>query len=242
MNREKELMEEYEDILFKIMMDRVAKSEGARYLKENERLVEDPEAEVPESIQKHARQAIQGAFSTRRKQKRTRSLLRGLRVAVIAAILIALMVGFAFAAFPALKANVINTILNIYDTHTDFFFSEEEPISQKNGTSKVPLQVDWLPEGFALVDEVSNEEYTIRRYETEDQVIHVCKSFPRTYTIDTENAEITSIEMLGYEGTLIEKNKEKHILWLNADTSMVYDVYTDGLSLEEILKIAENLS
>ena len=54
MKREEELQLEYEDILFKIMMDRVAQAEGAQMLEENQHLLEIPDAEVPQAIQQHA--------------------------------------------------------------------------------------------------------------------------------------------------------------------------------------------
>ena len=44
MKREEELQLEYEDILFKIMMDRVAQAEGAQMLEENQHLLEIPDA------------------------------------------------------------------------------------------------------------------------------------------------------------------------------------------------------
>ena len=125
MKREEELQQEYEDILFKIMMDRVAQAEGARLLEENQQLLEVPSAEVPQDIQKHAYKTIQSAFSKKKRRQRMGSLRRGLRVAAIAAILIALLTGITFAAFPDVRAKVINTILDVHDRYTNFFFTEE---------------------------------------------------------------------------------------------------------------------
>ena len=218
MKREEELQQEYEDILFKIMMDRVAQAEGARLLEENQQLLEVPSAEVPQDIQKHAYKTIQSAFSKKKRRQRMGSLRRGLRVAAIAAILIALLTGITFAAFPDVRAKVINTILDVHDRYTNFFFTEEPATSQ------------------------ARDEYILRRYESNEKVISVCKALPRSYSVDTEDATVTSIEIHGYEATLIEKNNERHILWLNTDSSIVYYVYTDGLPLEILLKIAENLS
>ncbi len=242
MKREEELQQEYEDILFKIMMDRVAQAEGARLLEENQQLLEVPSAEVPQDIQKHAYKTIQSAFSKKKRRQRMGSLRRGLRVAAIAAILIALLTGITFAAFPDVRAKVINTILDVHDRYTNFFFTEEPATSQARTSTEIHLQVKWIPENFSIADEVINDEYILRRYESNEKVISVCKALPRSYSVDTEDATVTSIEIHGYEATLIEKNNERHILWLNTDSSIVYYVYTDGLPLEILLKIAENLS
>lgn len=242
MRREEELQQEYEDILFKIMMDRVAQAEGTRLLEENQQLLEQSDAEVPQEIQKHAYKTIRSAFSKRKRSQRAGSLRRGLRVAVIAAILVALLTGVTFAVFPDVRAKVINTILDVHDRYTNFFFTEEPATSQVHTSTEMQLHANWIPEGFTIVDEVTNEEYILKRYESNEKVISVCKSLPRSYSVDTEDATVTPIEMYGYEATLIEKNNEKHVLWLNTDTSIVYYVYTDGLPRKVLLEVAENLS
>lgn len=243
MKREEELQLEYEDILFKIMMDRVAQAEGAQMLEENQHLLEIPDAEVPQAIQQHAYKTIQTAFTKKKPQRRhTGTLRKGLRVAVVAVILLALLMGATFAAFPDVRAKFLNTILDIHDRYTNIFFTEKSSTSQVYIPTEMQFQINWIPEGFVIVDEVSSKEYMLRRYESNGKVISVCKSFPRSYSVDTEDAIITPMEMQGYEATLIEKNNEKHILWLNTDTSIVYYVYTDGLSLKILLEIAENLS
>lgn len=48
-NRDK-LVEQYEDALFALLMDEVARSEGEAALLLNEQLQNDPNAEVPEEI------------------------------------------------------------------------------------------------------------------------------------------------------------------------------------------------
>lgn len=242
MRREEELQQEYEDILFKIMMDRVAQAEGTRLLEENQQLLEQSDAEVPQEIQKHAYKTIRSAFSKRKRSQRAGSLRRGLRVAVIAAILIALMMGVTFAAFPDVRAKVINTILDIYDTHTNFSFSSEADKKLTSTSSELDIHVGWLPENFTEVNDVSNGTYTLKRYENGKKVIKICKSLPYSIAVDTENADITSIDVHGYEGTLVKKNPEYSILWLNTDSNIVYFIYTDGVSLDCILKVAENVS
>ena len=58
MTREEQLMQEYEDLTFKILMDRVSQAEGARLLEENERLLADPAAAVPESVQRRTEKFV----------------------------------------------------------------------------------------------------------------------------------------------------------------------------------------
>lgn len=238
MRREEELQQEYEDILFKIMMDRVAQAEGTRLLEENQQLLEQSDAEVPQEIQKHAYKTIRSAFSKRKRSQRVGSLRRGLRVAVIAAILIALMMGVTFAAFPDVRAKVINTIKNVYETHTDFNYS-----GNNNAPQELGIIVGWVPDGFSVVDEGSVGTCTWKKYvNSEGATIDIQKSFPISSAVDTEDAIVTSISIQGFEATLIEKAGVARVLWLDTEASIVYYVEVEGLSSEVLLEVAETIS
>ena len=66
MNRKDELREAYEDALFALLMYDVAEHEGARLLEENERLKNDENAAVPESLDRKCRATIRRYFLRRR--------------------------------------------------------------------------------------------------------------------------------------------------------------------------------
>lgn len=239
MKREEELQLEYEDILFKIMMDRVAQAEGAQMLEENQHLLEIPDAEVPQAIQQHAYKTIQTAFTKKKPQRRhTGTLRKGLRVAVVAVILLSLLMGATFAAFPNVRAKVINTIKNIYETHTDFTYQTDA-----EAPKDLEINVGWLPDGFYIREEGTIRDNSWKDYENgQGTVITIEKSFPVSSSIDTEGAEIVPTTMHGFEATLITKNDEARIIWLDTDKNIVYFVNTEGLPLEIMLKIAENIS
>lgn len=238
MKREDELQQEYEDILFKIMMDRVAQAEGARLLEENQQLLEAPDAEVPQTVQKHAYKTIQTAFSKKKRSRRMGSLRRGLRVAAIAAILVALLTGVTFAAFPDVRAKVINTIKDIYETHTNFIFTENNVPHQE-----IEIIAGWIPEGFSIQEEGVIDTSAWKVYKNEsDSRINIEKSLPISSSIDTENAEMTTTTIHGFEATLITKTDEARIIWLDTDDGIVYFVNVEKLPVETLLKIAENVS
>ena len=66
MSRTEQLYESYEDALFALLMDKVAKAEGARLLEENERLQNDPNAAVPEHIDKACMDTSAGRLNSKR--------------------------------------------------------------------------------------------------------------------------------------------------------------------------------
>lgn len=238
MKREEQLMQEYEDIIFKILMDRVAQAEGKKALEENERLLQDPEAAVPEMVTRRAHETIRKLCDQKKKEAVHRSMRKVLKVAVIAAILLAMMATIVFATSPTARAKAKNMVKNVYETHTNFTFPEDYPVSEE-----LEINVGWLPEGFQLLDEGAIKSYSWEIYESEPSGrIMIEKSIPYETTIDTEDAEITSVTMQGFEATMITKNNEARIIWLNTDQDIVYYVDTEGLSPEEMLRIAESIS
>lgn len=238
MTREEQLMQEYEDVTFRILMDRVAQSEGKKALEENERLLADPAAAVPEAVERRAHKTIQRMFDQHKKEHTHHSLRKAWKIAVIAAIFLALMVTVVFAASPAIRAKTYNMVKNVYETHTDFTFPEDYPVSQE-----LEINTGWIPDGFQLQDEGAIKSYSWEIYENgPEERILVEKSYPYETSIDTENAEITAVTVQGFDATLITKDKEARIIWLNTDCGIVYYIGTEGISSEELLRIAENIS
>ena len=191
MTREEQLMQEYEDLTFKILMDRVSQAEGARLLEENERLLADPAAAVPESVQRRTEKTIQDAFDGRKKEFVHRSLRRALKVAVIAAILLATTATVVFAVSPTARAKMKNTIRNVYETHTDFNYTGDT-----QSPEELEITTGWLPEGFSVQDEGSIGTHTWEDYiNATGDTINIQKSYPISMAVDTENADITYIDI-----------------------------------------------
>ena len=143
----------------------------------------------------------------------------------------------SFAAFPTLRINVLNTILEVYETHTEFSFGEE-----KTTAPKFEITAGWIPEGFVLTEDGSNSVCPWKTFENSDgAVIHIEKSLPVTITVDTENAEVDEIQIQGYSGTIITKNYEARVIWLNEKEDIVYFVNTEWLSADMMLQIAEHV-
>ena len=238
MTREEQLMQEYEDLTFKILMDRVSQAEGARLLEENERLLADPAAAVPESVQRRTEKTIQDAFDGRKKEFVHRSLRRALKVAVIAAILLATTATVVFAVSPTARAKMKNTTRNVYETHTDFNYTGDTQTPEE-----LEITTGWLPEGFSVQDEGSIGTHTWEDYiNATGDTINIQKSYPISMAVDTENADITYIDIQGYDAIFITKNDEVRVLWLNTDKNVVYFINSEGLPPDTILKIAENIS
>ena len=163
MTQQHVLFEQYEDAFFALLMDRVAQEEGRKAVARNKLLQEDPEAAVPEVLQKRCMQTVRKAFSAQLRRKTSRVFGKGIHVTAILVLLLAAMLTISCAAFPTIRAGVLNMILEVYETHTSFSFEENG-----NGAEGLDITADWIPEGFVLIEEGSNSICSWKMYQDEN--------------------------------------------------------------------------
>lgn len=240
MGRTQDLQEQYEDALFSLMMEQVAEEEGRKAAALNQQLQDDPAAAVPASVRQRCEQTIRKAFSARKRKKVRRTLCKVMKTVVLVVLVLWVTLTISFAAVPNFKARVLNTVLNVIETHTDFTLAElrKQPVPPE-------LQVDpgWIPEGFELVDDDSIRDGAWKSYRHPDSgaTLRIEKFYPADVSVDTEDAEIENIEIQGYPAKLITKNHEVSIIWLNSDCNVVYLIFTEWVPVEDALKFAENI-
>ena len=236
MGIKEDLYEQYDDILFKSLMLEVAKEEGRRLIRENKRLKGDPSFEVPAEIYRHGLKTIRKTFKQRESGARARKagrLIYRIAVLLLAVILLATV---AFAAFPDLRARIVNIFLHEYETHTDLVFQGDGPYDKEH-----IIRVDWLPEGFKL--EESGETYDAAWEKWSDntkRAVILSRSEPVTQSFDTEDAEVSSITIQDYQGTMIIEDDMIQIVWFNFDNNNVYSIVALDLTESEAIKVAQN--
>ena len=62
MHAQEKLYEQYEDAVFALLMDKVAEENGKKLLQQNEELLADPDAAVPETLSKRCLRTIEKAY------------------------------------------------------------------------------------------------------------------------------------------------------------------------------------
>ena len=246
MTRREELMEQYEDALFALLMDDLAEAQGIEALKENERLKTDPEAAVPEETQRRCLQTINRYFARQTWRKTGRGfsvVFRGVAVAVLVAVL---LFSTAFAAFPSFRTAALNFAMETFGDHTDFWMDTVETSVGRAQFEDYEIQVRWLPNGFSLLDSQKDGRgvwncYGISNSDTKVEIQVFWKADMRV-SVDTENAKITLLNINGYEAVLAEKSDTAQIVWTDRINGLLWLIYGTNLSTDDIVLIAENTS
>ena len=239
MTRQEELREQYENALFALMMDEVAISEGKKALVENERLKNDPTAEVPENVSKRCQRTIRQYFAkkTARKARKFTVKVFG-NIAMVAGIAAMLFTG-AFAASEMVRINTLNLIVEVFKENTDFYFA-------KSSTSVDDSQItaDWLPSGYVLEDQGKDDSgrwCTYRKSENEYIYVMYTPGNGAVLSVDTENAETEGVQINGIQATLIKKDHELQLVWGTEDQAAFIQIIGTGTTSEELIHMANKL-
>ena len=171
--KDEQLQEQYEDALFALLMDELAKRQGAEYSRENEALKQDAAFAVPERTYQRCLHVIRRGFAGRRFKKAGKIALLAIRKLSVAVFTLLVLFGAAIAASPRLQSSTLRFLMYFDAKGTTIEARPEENAAYApDGTLKV--QVGWIPDGFALTEEWEAEigfEYTYRS--ADDRCVYV---------------------------------------------------------------------
>ena len=166
-----QLMENYEESLMALFMNEIADYEGELLQKENERLENDPNFEVPLQLDHRCLDTIsRSRFRLRRK---CAARPRGKRHMAARVILIAALASFsllagACCAFPAFGASVHNLLIRATDAATYFSFEDRDADRAAAAKPEFDYSIPELPSGFKVADYGEDENSSWIKYINEN--------------------------------------------------------------------------
>lgn len=225
-NREqvrKKLYEEYEDSLFKLVMNDVAEKEGQLFLEEAEKLKNDPEFQPSQqSIQKFSKQ-VDAHFKKTKAYARRRRIGQALNKAAIAMLIVLVILGASVMTVQAVRVRVLNFLMDIQQEYTSFQFKDSSSGSEGGGTP-----VDWhqayvptyIPDGYKVCAATKNEQSKIIEFKNPQgtSITYMELTQDSKTQLDTENASaFEAVSINGHEGTIAVKNSLVSIIWAMND-------------------------
>ena len=244
MTQKEQLWENYEDAVFAILMDAVAEQEGEKGLQLMEELEHDPSAQVPEEVQKRAEKTIRKAFAAQSRRSARHVGFRMFQRIAVAVMIVILTAVCAFAAFPEVRAGILNVIAQEYEDHTDISFSTTS--SNEYPAAEYDVELGWIPEGFTMTQDETEYSSALKLYEREDGAtlsVVASSAEGRTTSVDTEDAKVTSVTIQGYDGTLVEKDDVQWvcIIFVVPEKNMMVCIDSEYIPVNQTIEVAENL-
>lgn len=239
MTRREELLEQYEDALFTLLMDDFAASEGAKALEENERLKTEAEI-VPLPVQQRCMKFINRYYNKQNLRAMGRTAYKFLNKVAMVTLVAVVSFSTAFAASPTFRANTLNMVIEVFNDHTEFRF--ETSNDKEKNLENMQITCGWLPTDWEFISENGDRANKWREYETSNGTaeIYVCEAENSGIGLDTENAETCMIKIKQNDAMMIVKGTTIQLAWENEGVFWI--IYGENVSQDDLIRIAENIS
>ena len=153
------------------------------------------------------------------------------------------LTGTVLLSIPQVRAAVWNFIRTVFDTHTEYRFTEPAP----EETAQLPTyHANWLPEGYEETMVQNTGDSVWIEYKKNNAVIHFSYEFAQqglVFSVDNEHTTESTLMHIDtiYTVYFNEKTGWRGVTWFSADGDIFYQL--DGsCTTEELLKIKDNLS
>ena len=250
MTERERLLEEFDDAYFALLMEGVANKEGEQLIALNEMLQDNPEAEVPESVDKRCLETIDRHFAREQRRIGLRKAGKVLRLAAVIMGISVLLFTSAFALSEDFRVATLNLMLTVTERYTQFDINNSDGNSVQaspkgNQVASAYFQnaeINWIPEGFECIECISDTRVRFGNDQGDYFVISI-KPGSASVNVDTENPEsLEHITINGNEGLCVVKYGEVEIMLADLENYLYIEVGTSsGLSIETAKKIAENI-
>lgn len=155
MTEHERLLEEFDDAYFALLMEGVARKEGEQLEALNEMLQDNPEAAVPERVDKRCLETIDRHFAREQRRIGLRKTGKVLRLAAVIMGISVLLFTSAFALSEEFRVATLNLMVTIRSQYTQFDIqkneSDNKQVELANSHGYEYFQnadIRWLPDGF----------------------------------------------------------------------------------------------
>ncbi len=222
--------------VFDIMLEKAAKSEYEKESSYIDGLYAETENEsLSLSVKGHKK--IRKLLAENRRKKVGKQLMANGKK--IACVFIIILAGLAITTFgvEAWRVKVLNFVFDRSSPGTTFTFAERGAIRNAVGD----FELEYIPEGFELSEKKHSKSMFDAIYKNfeNSKSFSLSVRFPEgLFDIDTENAEIETIEINGYEGVYITNKRHNAFVW--NDDNYAY-ILMGSISKDELYKILEGI-
>lgn len=227
MTEQERLYAQYEDAFFALLMHEIAEAEGEALLEQNEQLLADPDAAVPDVVRKRCLRTIEKSRRNARLQSNTEKLLRVLnRVALWLLVPLFLFAG-VFAASETVRVRTLNYLIEEFDDGTAFYFRSDP--GDDTATPELPaagfaeVVSRSVPEEYAPVFESTDDISCTLFYKNAsgDEIAaseYHLKDLDATVVLDTESADVQDLVIHGQNVMVIRKDGSYQVAWIDGRT------------------------
>ena len=251
MNQHEQLVENYEDALFKLLMEAVIEHEGKQIQEEIDRLNSDPSFSVPPELDRRCLRTINKTTRRKRALHTGKKVYRVFSKFSVAAVIALALFTSAYAAFPAVRVSTLNLLIEVSDIATELTFGDADGANDEVNSVETPgvsapdgamtiagyVLPESITDNYQLVDEGSDQVGTWAILESQNDAhitVEVQHGEGNTVNINTESAINLETINIGEFQSVISQQDNGVVIGGVADSSKVNFILVtfEGLDFE----------
>ncbi|MBQ7026171.1 MAG: DUF4367 domain-containing protein [Peptococcaceae bacterium] len=233
----KELLEQYEDAQFALLIDEIMEQQGAELNEMKQQLKHDPAAAVPHEVRERSMETIRKAYEERDKKQKARRIRTTVRTLLVAAVVAALLLTTVSADFRLAAKNFVYELTELA-AELMFDFGDDNARYEPAGEVIMGYFIPALPDDFELVDATETAHSVRRQYNSEKGfvMIRVVEDDGNglTYSTDAENLNTSKDRINEFDILIIESSNRIQFVLSDTERQMHIEITSNILSYKEI--------
>lgn len=241
-NKKLELLDQYDDVTFALLMDEYAEEEGARLRKEFEEAQAAGEViDTSDALDEKCLQMIHRDYAKKRGKDNVRKIIRMTSKVAVAVMVFLGIAATTVMSVDALRIPFINYLIEHHEVFSSINISQgTEPVDD-DSTNGDPIYT-LLPDTYSTIYFMENNSMITSGYQNEQGSTVFFEMIPGTseYQFDTENAEYEYIIIYGHEVMVISKDG-LHAVWLDSNETTIFSFFASEMSKEDLSEIIADI-
>ena len=206
MSQHEQLIENYEDALFKLLMEAVIEYEGKQIQEEIERLNSDPSFSVPPELDRRCIRTINKIARRKRMSRTGKKIYKIFSKFSVAAVIALALFTSAYAAFPEVRVSTLNLLIEVSDIATELTFGDADGANNEANSAEMPSVS--VPDGAMTIAGYVLPESIADNYELVDEG---SDQFAAWASLGNDSNSLIYIEIQNGEGNSVNINTENAI-------------------------------
>lgn len=244
-NKKLELLDQYDDVTFALLMDEYAEEEGARLRKEFEEAQAAGEvSDTPDALDEKCLQMIHRDFAKKRGKENVRKIIRMTSKVAVAVMVFLGVAATTIFSVDAFRIPVLNFFIERYEEYSAIRIDSIPPENATEGfvsdSANNPLE-GLLPENYHLnTFDNSIEGHLLITYLGGNGEYVSYNKYPSDNLTfyDTEDIEAENVTIKGYEALLIRKDGYR-LIWFDSTNSTAHSLSATHLTYIDFWALAE---
>jgi hypothetical protein len=239
-NKKLELLDQYDDVTFALLMDEYAEEEGARLRKEfEEAQAAGKVSDTPDALDEKCLQMIHRDFAKKRGKENVRKIIRMTSKVAVAVLVFFGVVTATIFSVDALRIPVLTFFVEHFDGFMSINSNENQELHSKDPCM---MLADLLSDDYYQIDYSFDEnlEYVLYENNQGETVTLSIYAPDMEMNIDNEDAEYSEVNIGDYRAILLNKNGW-NMIWSD-DSGKTYMFRASDFTQSQVLELCNILA